>query len=123
MPEAARRVEFDRGRNLRSGARGPGGDARTTRSGGTGRKQEMGEDDIGTSPLRRRPRLPGEACILGGRSAAPADRGDLDFVSESLELAGQRHQEAAEVRVLGARPHLGYEQDPHAARVSTAGPM
>ena len=93
-----------------SGARADRGGKRRRAS---GRKQEVGEDDVGPPAPgggSRRQRQPG---VLGRRPAAATDRHHLDLVSERLDLAPQRNQEAAEVRVGGTRPHLGHEQNAH----------
>jgi hypothetical protein len=89
------------------------GGARGRETGGAGREEEMGEDNFGACAPRRRHRAGDDARVLDRRAAPPADRRDLHLVVLRLELADERHEEAAEVRVLRARPHLGDEQDSH----------
>ena len=82
-------------------------------AGGAGGEEEMGEDDVGTEASCGCPRLADEAHVLRPRAAALADRGDLDLVPQCLDLPRQRNQEAAQVGLLRAGPHLGHLEDPH----------
>src|SRR5581483_352461 len=72
-------------------------------------------DRVGLDATRREEGAAREVHVLGRRSSAPADRDHLDLMPEGLELAGQRDEEAAEVGMLAARPHLGHLEDPHVA--------
>jgi hypothetical protein len=49
------------------------------------------------------------------------DRREVDLVAEPLELAHKRHEEAPEIGIFRPGPHLGYEQDAHAAGSSRPG--
>src|SRR4029077_3307657 len=73
----------------------------------------MGEDDIRLEAPRCRARLSHQAHVLRARAAPLTDRGDLDLVTERFDLPRQRHQEAAQVRLLWAGPHLGHLEDAH----------
>ena len=59
--------------------------------------------------------LPVSRGYLTREPAAFADRDHLDLVPEPFELAADGDEEAAEVGIRGARPHLGHQQDAHGA--------
>ena len=79
-----------------------------------GREQEVGEDDVGAGcGAPRRPSRRRAAAYFCG----PPPRRLIETTSTSWPSAPisrrQRDEEAAEIGVLRAGPHLGHEQDPH----------
>ena len=73
----------------------------------------MGEDHVRALAAGRGDSIADEAKVLTARRLPMIDGNQLDFVAESLELAPDGDEEAAEVRIVGPGPHLGQELDPH----------
>ncbi len=80
-----------------------------------GRDEEVRVDDVGPEAASGAGRGDGEAKVAERPACARVEHDALELVPEGDELGFQVADEDAEVRLGGARVHLGDEQDPHAA--------
>ena len=80
-------------------------------------EEKVREHDVGAKPPCGSDRVASEPQVLGRRSSAATERRDLDRVAGPLEPLDQGHEEAPEVGLAIARPHLCDEQDSHSGEL------
>ena len=77
-----------------------------------GRNEEVGVDDVGPEAACEREGPGRETEVSAAPALAPVENGTLDLVPSVGELALERRDEDAEVRVCRPRIHLRDEEDP-----------
>jgi hypothetical protein len=79
------------------------------------RDEEMRVDDVGLESAGGERRVASEREVASPSARSAIDDGALDLVSSLDERTLERRDEDPEVGIVGARVHLGDEEDPHVA--------